>query len=98
MARDNRPRKVAATLKRNGYLIDAPVAREVVEVLDGALPPLAGRAEVAEILGVRSENLGKVRGLPEPVQRLKATPVWIEPQIRELAKARARAAKAARRS
>lgn len=59
------------------------------------VPPLVGRAEAAEILGVRSENLGKVRGLPAPLQDegiegfdVRATLLWRRAEIETLRDAR----------
>lgn len=56
-----------------------------------ALPgPLMGSFEAARELGVKSPNLRKVAGLPEPVQELKAGPVWRASDIRTLARRRRR--------
>lgn len=73
---------------------------EPVQVIVGALPdpeggfdeprvpPLAGFAEAAEILGVSTSNLQKVAGLPEPVARLKSGSVWLVSDLRALARKR----------
>lgn len=53
------------------------------------VPEVMGAAEVAEHLGIRVQNIkGKSgpRGLPDPVQRLRATPVWLADEIRAYAK------------
>lgn len=49
---------------------------------------LVGAAEACEILGVRSSNLRKIAGLPEPVQTLRSGPLWIAADIRALAERR----------
>lgn len=56
------------------------------------VPELMGAAEACEALGVRSANLGKVRDLPKPVQRLTATPVYRATDIRALVRKREREA------
>lgn len=54
------------------------------------VPELMGAAEACDALGVKSGNLGKVKGLPKPVQTLRATAVWRASDIRALVRARAR--------
>jgi hypothetical protein len=70
------------------------VSRRVPKV-----PALVGRTECARILGVRSENLGKVRGLPAPLQDrgidgfdVGATPLWTRFEIERLRDERTEAA------
>jgi hypothetical protein len=41
-----------------------------------SLPELWGTSEVAEALGVHSQNLVQIAGLPAPVQKIRATPLW----------------------
>lgn len=59
------------------------------------VPPLVGRKEASAILGVRSENLGKVRGLPAPLQdevedlEVSATLLWRRAEIEALRDKRA---------
>lgn len=48
------------------------------------IPDLIGRAETAEILGVKSSNLDRLAGLPEPVHRVRATPLWERSAIEAL--------------
>jgi predicted DNA-binding transcriptional regulator AlpA len=50
------------------------------------IPPLAGVAEAAEILGWSKQqvNVYMSRGkFPEPIQRLASGPVWLRSQIEE---------------
>jgi hypothetical protein len=58
------------------------------------IPSLVGLAEVAEILGVRSRqhahNLTRDPTFPEPVERLRATPVWVRTDVVAWARARRR--------
>jgi hypothetical protein len=49
------------------------------------LPELMGTAEVAEALGVSASNLQFIQDLPEPVQTLRATRIWLAQDIREFA-------------
>jgi hypothetical protein len=46
---------------------------------------LWGTYEVAEALGVHSQNLVQIAGLPEPVQKIRATPLWDATEVREFA-------------
>ncbi len=66
----------------------------VNEVARRRTPPLVGLAEVAEILGVRSRqhahNLTRDPTFPEPVAKLRATPVWIKRDVIAWAKGRQR--------
>lgn len=51
-------------------------------------PELMGTAELADYLGIKRQNVtgrSRPKGLPEPVQRLRATPVWVADEIREFA-------------
>lgn len=57
----------------------------IVEGGRDAGPELVGAAECCEILGVRSSNLRKVAGLPDPVQVVKASPLWLKSEIDALA-------------
>lgn len=64
-------------------------------------PALVGKAEAAEILGVHPNNMGKVRGVPAPLQdrgiagfAVRATPLWVRVEIEELAAERATSAAA----
>jgi hypothetical protein len=45
-----------------------------------------GAWEVAECLGVHRTNLQFIRDLPEPVQELRATRLWLADDIRQFAK------------
>jgi hypothetical protein len=56
-----------------------------VETPDALLERM-GAWEVAECLGVQRTNLQFIKDLPEPVQRLKATPLYLADEIREFAK------------
>lgn len=54
------------------------------ETLPTALPPCVGVGEAAEILGVskqRVHQLTRAPGFPQPVMRLKATPVWLRDEV-----------------
>lgn len=55
------------------------------------LPELLGRKEVAEVLGIHPENIGKVKNMPEPYARVSGgqVPVWRREQIETLLTARA---------
>jgi hypothetical protein len=46
---------------------------------------LWGTYEVAEALGVHSQNLVQIAGLPGPVQKIRATPLWDAAEVREFA-------------
>jgi hypothetical protein len=50
------------------------------------LPELLGRKEVAEVLGIHPENIGKVKNMPEPFARVSGgqVPVWKREQIEAL--------------
>jgi hypothetical protein len=48
-------------------------------------PELFGVAEVAEALNVTPSNLQYVKDLPEPVQRLRCSKIWLADEIREFA-------------
>lgn len=63
------------------------------------LPELLGRKEVAEALGIYPENVGKVRGMPEPHARISGgmVPVWRREQIVPLIAQRAAEAPTRRR-
>lgn len=65
-------------------------------------PPLVGKADAAEILGVHPNNIGKVKGLPSPLpgtgqnaapsadgMAVRATPLWRRWEIERLAAKRA---------
>lgn len=55
------------------------------------IPPLAGVAEAAEILGWDRRKVSTYirRGkLPDPIQRLASGPIWTRSQIEEYAKQR----------
>jgi hypothetical protein len=54
-----------------------------------AVPELMGAFEAARELGVTTSNLGKLAGLPEPVQVLKCGRLWRAAEIRALARERA---------
>lgn len=49
---------------------------------------LWGVAEVCEALGTTTGNLGRWRGLPQPVMRVRATRLWLAEDIREYRDAR----------
>lgn len=55
------------------------------------LPELLGRKEVAEVLGIHPENIGKVKNMPEPFARVSGgqVPVWKREQIAALLAERA---------
>lgn len=55
------------------------------------VPQMMGSAEVAATLGVQGQNLQHVRGLPEPVQKIRATRLWLAKDIYEFAESRRRA-------
>ena len=49
-----------------------------------SLPPMVGVGEAAEILGVskqRVHQLTRAAGFPQPVMRLRATPVWLRSEV-----------------
>ena len=52
--------------------------------------PLMGVAEVAEALGVRVQNVGAVKDLPEPVEGLRSTRLWLGYEVKELVDRRGR--------
>ena len=52
------------------------------------LPELVGRKEAAKILGVAQQNLGRVKELPEPAQRLSTGPVWVKANVERVARER----------
>lgn len=72
---------------------------EALQILFSAIeespvPPLMGAAEAAAELGVKVQNLRKVRGLPAPRQYLASGPVWAADDIKPFAaKRRAKLAK-----
>lgn len=47
--------------------------------------PLMGVKEVCDELGVATGNLDRLRGLPEPVDRVTATRLWEEAEIKKFA-------------
>lgn len=60
------------------------------------VPPLVGKSEAAEILKCNPNNMGKLRGLPaplqeeegpdgEPIAAVRATPVWRRCEIEQFA-------------
>jgi hypothetical protein len=51
---------------------------------------LMGAAEVARELGINVSNVGRIAGIPEPLQQLAATRVWDAEEIREFSRERAR--------
>lgn len=59
-----------------------------VEDLAREVPALMGAREAAEELGVKTPNLRKVAGLPDPEQELASGPVWRASDIRALARRR----------
>lgn len=76
-----------------------PLAVRVVTVEDServvegsAVPPLAGVAEAAEIVGVSKARIGQLTtsdsGCPEPLQYLKSGPVWLLADIEAYAASR----------
>lgn len=63
--------------------------RDIIDSLTAgrAMGMLLGTAEVAALLGVERPRVGKWRALgriPEPLEDLKATPVWLREQIEPL--------------
>lgn len=54
----------------------------------GPLPPhgldVMGAAEAAEMLGVGQTNVRTVKGLPEPISKVRATTLWSGAAIRRL--------------
>ena len=64
----------------------------MTEYLDpDRIPPLAGVAEAAEILGWKKQKVATYikRGVfPEPIQRLASGPIWARHQIEEYKKAK----------
>jgi predicted DNA-binding transcriptional regulator AlpA len=59
----------------------AVIPRRMVEPSD-----LAGLAEVAEILGASRRTAirwAKRRDFPEPITRLRATPVWLRSEVEQ---------------
>lgn len=63
-------------------------------------PELFGVAETAEVLGINTTNLRAIVGLPEPYDKIRASPLYRADEVRALAARRnARiAAEAARRA
>lgn len=55
----------------------------------GRVPKLVSSREAAEMLGVTSTYVRKVDGIPDP-QELAMGPVWLEADIRRLARKRAK--------
>lgn len=53
------------------------------------VPRMMGAKEAAEALGTSQTNLRTVSGLPEPVQKVGATTLWLESEILEFAAKRA---------
>lgn len=77
----------ALTAHDNGDAVDARAKMRRALRASGAIFPdteLMGAAEAAEELGVRSPNLRKVQGLPEPFGRVRSGPFWIADDIRAL--------------
>jgi len=61
------------------------------------VPPLVGKAEAAEIIGVNPNNMVKLVGLPDPLQAagirgfaVRATPLWRRADIVAFARKRNR--------
>jgi len=59
------------------------------------VPPLVGKSEAAEIIGVDPNNMVKLRGLPAPLNdreecdvQVRATPVWRRVEIEKFAEER----------
>lgn len=50
------------------------------------LPELMGATEAAAAIGVKVQNLGSIRDLPEPDQELLAGRIWRADKIRDFAK------------
>ncbi len=62
------------------------------------LPGIVGLAEAAKILGMKKNNVRRLRELPEPANErgiegfeVSATPIWPRAEIEELAEQRRRA-------
>ena len=60
-------------------------ARQLKRLLSRMDDPLWGVVETAECLGVHHQNLRNLRGLPEPVVKVRATRLWIAEEVREFA-------------
>ena len=64
-----------------------PTRRRLAPVeTKGALLERMGAWEVAECLGVERTNLQFIKDLPEPVEEVRATRLWLAEEIREFAK------------
>jgi hypothetical protein len=75
-------------------MVDPDTGLEYRQLLiDGE--PIMGASEVAEALGIRVQNLQFVKNLPEPVDRPRATRIWLGSEIHEFARATGRIATAA---
>lgn len=52
------------------------------------VPPMMGAAEVSDAIGVRVQNLQYVQNLPKPVQKIRATRLWLAEEIEEFKESR----------
>ena len=72
--------KNAPELKQRQVAAEIEALRELIEA-----HPLWGAIEVAGAVGVTVSNLDDVAGLPEPVQRVRASRLWIADEVQEFA-------------
>lgn len=63
-----------------------PATRDQVLEVIQASGGFMGFAEVADALGVRGQNLQFIKDLPEPVQSIRASRLWLASEIQEFAK------------
>lgn len=65
----------------------SPSDAELMKLLRRLPGQLVGTAEAARILDVERSRIGRWRKagrMPEPIEELDATPVWLRPQVEEL--------------
>lgn len=91
--RGQNPQAMAASVERR---IESFLARQPLA------PTLVGVGEASEMIGLPKPRIARLREqgrMPEPIAELAAGPVWIQPEVEELAAtlARERAARTARK-
>ncbi len=91
----NVPIGLDVTQHELGLVLDELGWRMGLVVANRGIPDVMGAAEASTALGVNQCNLRVVGGLPEPIARLAATPLWNGADIRRLA-AKRRAVKRTR--
>jgi hypothetical protein len=53
-----------------------------------AEPKIVGTGEACQILGCRPQNIGQIKGLPDPYDHIRATTLYRKDELEEFAKER----------